>query len=100
MWELFHVLPLLIGRSVAPVDMRHYQCFLQLQQIAAIVCSPVIAVPQIAFLRVIIRDYLRELKSLYPHQNLVPKFHYLIHIPTIIERYYSKDIYTCVLITI
>lgn len=36
MWELFHVMPLLIGAEIAPDD-QQYQCFLLLQDVASIV---------------------------------------------------------------
>ncbi len=85
MWELFHILPLIIGEEV-PHEDQHYDCFMQLQEIAAILFSPVVAAEQIPFLRIKIQGYLEQLKTLYPTHSLPPKSHYLVHTPTLIKR--------------
>ena len=87
MWELFHILPLLLFRSVPPSN-QHYLCFMKLQQISMIICSPVISIHQIPFLRILIREYLEEVAHLYSI-ILPPKFHYLVHVPSLIERLVS-----------
>ena len=86
MWELFHILPFIIGKDM-PSDDPHYACFMVLNDIATILFSPVIAPDQIPFLRLQIREYLEQFTSLYPHRPLTPKCHYLIHTPTLIKRY-------------
>ena len=37
MWQLFHILPLLIVGDIAPSD-QHYKCFMLLQDIACVLC--------------------------------------------------------------
>ena len=86
MWELFYVMPLLIGAEIAPDD-QQYQCFLLLQDVASIMCSPIIAVEQIPLLRLMIHEYLEIFKFLYPGRPLTPKLHYLLHVLTLIRRY-------------
>ena len=87
MWELFHILPLLLFRSVPPSN-QHYLCFMKLQQISMIIFSPVISINQIPFLRILISEYLEEVAHLYSI-ILPPKFHYLVHVPSLIERLVS-----------
>ena len=85
MWELFHILPLLIGDDF-PDDDDHYHCFLQLQSIATILFSSTVAMDQVPFLRLQIQEYLQNVKYIYPHYDLPPKSHYLVHVPSLINR--------------
>lgn len=87
MWELFHILPLLLFKSVTPSN-QHYLCFMKLQQISMIICSPVISIHQIPFLQILTSEYLEEVTHLYS-AVLPPKFHYLVHVPSLIERLVS-----------
>ena len=66
---------------------EHYLCFMRLQQVAALVLSPSFSVHEIPFIRILIEEYLTEMKALYPWLNLPPKLHYLVHIPALIEGY-------------
>ena len=91
-WELFYILPFVIGKDMPPDD-AHYACFKQLNDIATIVFSPVIADDQISLLRLYIEQYLDQFTSLYPQQPLTPKFHYLVHIPSLIRRYHVMHMY-------
>lgn len=86
MWELFHILPIILGEDIPPGD-NHYECFMKLQSISAIVFSPAIALDQVPLLQLEIRQYLEEFKAMYPQRKLTPKDHYLVHIPALINRY-------------
>ena len=86
MWQLFHMIPLLIGDRI-PSDDDHYKCFMLLQEISAILCTDVVTVDHPPYLRVLIAEYLSEFVRLYPERPLTPKFHYLVHCPTFMERY-------------
>ena len=83
MWELFHVMPLIIG---CYGEVYVILCFMRLQHIAALILSPSVSAGQIPFIRILIGEYLAEVKALYPWLNLLPKLHYLVHIPTLIVR--------------
>lgn len=86
MWELFHILPIILGEDIPPGD-NHYECFMKLQSISAIVFSPAIALDPVPLLQLEIRQYLEEFKAMYPQRKLTPKDHYLVHIPALINRY-------------
>jgi len=85
MWQLFHILPLLIGGDIAPSD-QHYKCFMLLQDIACVLCSLVITLEQIPLLCIMIHDYFEMFTALYPNRPLTPKCHYLVHLPGLIQR--------------
>jgi hypothetical protein len=85
MWQLFNLIPLLIGDRIPRGD-EHYQCFMLLQEISAILCADALPVEQPAYLRILIAEYLSEMVRLYPHKPLTPKFHYLLHCPSLMKR--------------
>ena len=84
-WQLFHILPLLIG-DLVPVGDAHYINFMALQEISAILCADVITADQLAYLQILIQEYLSNLTSLYPDVSLTPKCHYLVHCPSFLKR--------------
>ena len=87
MWQLFHMIPLFLC-DILPVESRQYNCFLLLQEIAAIAFSPVLSREQIGYLEVLIQQYLETFKDiLLPYKPLPPKCHYLIHLPRMIRRF-------------
>lgn len=86
MWQLFHILPFVIGSDM-PNNDPHYECFMMLTDMASILFSPIIAKGQIPFLRLLIKEYLERFTTLYPGRPLTPKFHYLVHTPSLILRY-------------
>lgn len=63
---------------------------MQLCEMSSIALSPVIAVDQIPYLTILIKQYMEQFKTLYPHKSLTPKCHYLVHIPSLIKRYDLK----------
>ena len=65
MWELFHILPIILGEDIAPGD-NHYECFMQLQSISTTVFSPAIALDQVPLLQLEIQQYLEGFKAMYP----------------------------------
>ena len=85
MWELFHLLPFVIGTDM-PNNDTHYACFMLLNDVASILFSPIIAKDQIPLLKLLIKEYLEKFTILYPHRPLTPKFHYLVHVPNLIIR--------------
>ena len=58
-----------------------------LQQIVQIIYSPVITSITIEELRTLISDHLSLFKQLFPESNILPKQHYMIHIPSMIEMF-------------
>lgn len=55
-----------------------------LQEIVALVCAHEISQNQIAYLRILIQDYLYHRKESFPTYPLRPKHHFLLHYPHLI----------------
>ena len=86
MWELVNIFPFIVANDMPPDD-DHHNCFMLLSDNATIMFSPVVAKDQIPLLKLMIKEYLEQFSTLYPHCPLTPKCHYLVHIPTLIRRY-------------
>ena len=79
-------LPLLIADKIPPADENWYSIVL-LIKICQIALSPVVTPNTVPYLRVLIEEKLYLLHTLYPESTLKPKMHYLIHLPSQIERH-------------
>ena len=85
-WCLGRFIPLLVGDKV-PEDDERWMNYLTLLHIMEFVFAPAINQGQIGYLEMLIEDFLYEFSRLYPDRPLLPKMHYLIHIPNWIRRY-------------
>ena len=82
---LLHLLPLLLGDSLRGNEL--FACLLLLHDICAVILPPLIMEDQVPYLRLLIQEYLHELKRQYGI-NLTPKCHFLVHFPQQIIRYF------------
>ena len=62
-----------------------YPLITQLIAICQIVFSPVVSLPTINLLKLLIGEHLNNFKKQFPDVNIIPKQHYLIHIPRMIK---------------
>ena len=85
MWCLARFLPLIIGDKV-PEEDEYWMHFLKLLDIVDYVFAPLTTPDKAAYIAVLMEDFLTEFSSLYPDRSLTPKMHYMIHIPSWIER--------------
>lgn len=84
-WCFLRLLPLLVGDRIKnPCDNEIWQLILQLREIVKHVCAPAITAGQVAYLKVIIEEYIYYRKKLFPDHPLKPKHHYLCHYPELI----------------
>ena len=79
-------LPLLIADQIPDTD-DNWHSILVLIKICQIALSPVVTPDTVPYLRVLIEEKLYLLHHLYPESTLKPKMHYLIHLPSQIERH-------------
>ena len=105
MWNLAVYLPIFIGDEI-PDDDDEWECYLLLLDILKICVSCVLSVDIIDYLKVLIELYLNTFRDCYPHMNIIPKQHYLIHLPTqmlkyvmYVHMYYFVHTYTYVYVT-
>lgn len=81
---------MLIGEKIkSPGDNQTWQLALQLREIVSLICAPAISAGQIAYLRVLIDEYLHFRKQAFPGQPLKPKHHYVSHYPGLIIRLWT-----------
>lgn len=78
-WNFLRLLPLIIGDRVHEPQDKVWQLALQLKDIVDLTCAQTISRSQIAYLDVLIQEYLDSRKTLFPDNNLRPKHHYLSH---------------------
>lgn len=63
-----------------------WQIIMQLGEIVELVCAPAITAVQVAYLKVIIEEYIYYKRRLFPHV-MKPKHHYLCHYPELIIHF-------------
>ena len=74
-------LPLMIGDLVVETD-EEWECFLLFLEILQICVSSVFSTDLVQYLALLIDMYLSSFRECYPHKNVIPKQHYLIHFPS------------------
>ena len=68
-------------------DSEVWQLILQLREIVDLVCAPIISTGQIAYLQVLIEEYLQIRKETFGDHPLKPKHQYLCHYPELIVQF-------------
>ena len=85
-WCLARFLPLLIG-DLVPEDDGKWHNFLVLLKIIEYCFAPVITVDKTTYLELLIEEFLTDFVKHYPERSLIPKMHYLVHVPSWIRRF-------------
>ena len=83
MWVLSRYFPLMVGSKVPPDD-RKWMNFQQLLEISRYLFAPSIHLDDLGLLDVLITEHHRQFLILYPHINVIPKMHFLLHYPRLI----------------
>ncbi|RVE61678.1 hypothetical protein OJAV_G00174850 [Oryzias javanicus] len=78
-------IPLIFG-DIIPAGNKHWELLLLLLQIMNIVFSPSLTLGMTLYLKNLIVDHHKLFKHLYPHRNLIPKHHFMIHYPSSIRK--------------
>ena len=84
-WSLCRLLPVMVGHKI-PEDNMHWLHYLELLEILDIVCAPIVHKNTPALLQMIIESNVTSFVSLYPTASVIPKIHYLLHLPRYIEK--------------
>lgn len=85
MWTLARMLPVMIGHLV-PEDIQQWIHYLQLLDIVDLIFSPIMRPGVPGYLEVLIEENLEDFIEIYS-SPMIPKMHYLIHIPRFLSRY-------------
>ena len=83
MYILGRLLPLLMGRFV-PEGNTKWENYLLLLQIADYLLAPEIHPDEVAHVKVLIEDHHSAFTNLYPDASVIPKMHYMVHMPRLI----------------
>lgn len=86
MWCLFRFLPIMIG-DLVDEGLQNWHCFKKLWNIVQLCMAPSIKKDDVAYLRILIQEHHMLFKDLYPNASIIPKMHFLIHVPDDILRY-------------
>lgn len=88
-WCLIRLLPVIICDVVGTEneDDPVWQLFLLLHDIVEIVCAPKLKDSDIAYLSILIDEYLEDRLSCFPDEKLKPKHHFLKHYPKLILQF-------------
>ena len=80
MWLLGRILPAMVGNFVPESD-EHWRNLVLLLQITDYLLSPRITQDDAAFLQYQIAEHHQQFVNLYPNQSIIPKMHYMVHMP-------------------
>ena len=81
MWFLAHMLPLFLGGKVN-CNEPHWNTFISLLEIMGICLAHKVTFSSIINLKRLIKEHLTLYKSVYTDARILPKQHYLVHLPT------------------
>ena len=80
MWLLGRILPLVIGECI-PEDDGRWMLYLQMMDIVDILFSPTTSEDHAIYLSTLINDHHEDFARLYPDSNIIPKMHFMVHMP-------------------
>ena len=86
--------PFIVGPMV-DLENQYYKFILELIELVNLIFAPVITTLGIEDLKAKIDFHLTQFKVLFPEMNLLPKHHYLIHIPRSILRTNHQILLLC-----
>ena len=86
MWTLGRMLPVMIGHFVPQRD-EHWMHYIELLDIVDLIFSPILHPSTPGYLEVTIEENLEMFATLYGKDRILPKMHFLIHVPRLLERY-------------
>ena len=81
MLVLARVLPFVIGDKI-PEECEQWECYLMLLDIIEIAISLKFSKSTVSYLRILIEEHHLNSTDLYPHFNVIPNMHYMVHYPS------------------
>lgn len=85
MWLLGRILPLVIGDLVPRGDAK-WESFITIMKIVDILFAPAITMDLLGYLEQMIEGHHHGFKQLYPGQSIIPKMHFMVHMPRLMKQ--------------
>ena len=86
MWLFSRILPIMIGDKI-PEDDQYWVNFLRVLEIADRLFSPNLEEDDAAYLQALICDHHEEFCHNYPDESIIPKMHFMVHMPCLMIQY-------------
>lgn len=86
MWLLARILPLLLI-DLVDTNSSHWTLLTSLLEVMSIVFAGKISLESVAYLRNAVAEHLQLFKRLFEDVNIIPKQHYLVHLPSLIFKF-------------
>lgn len=86
-WNLLRLLPVLIGDKIQNHEDEVWQLALHLKDIVELICAQKISLSQIAYVDILIKEYLELRKLMFPESKLKPKHHFLCHYSALLLKF-------------
>ena len=87
MWLLSTVLPFILAEFVDTTS-DQWRCLISIIELMSLCLAHKISLTTIVYLKRAIKEHLQLFKSLYGNMcNIIPKQHYLIHLPSLIFKF-------------
>lgn len=83
MWLFARTLPSLVGSFIPPDD-ENWENFCKFISITQLLFAPRLRLNDLATLQELIMSHHQQFVGLYPNHSVIPKLHYLIHMPRLI----------------
>ena len=80
MWLLGRIFPLIIGEYVPENDER-WRLYLNMMNIVDILFAPNTTTDHATYLATLIDDHHHDFCELYPQSSIIPKMHFMVHMP-------------------
>ena len=91
MWTLGRLLPVMIGHII-PEDNTHWLHYLEILDIMDLLFSPFVRPETPGYLEVLLEQNLQAFLDLYPDHSILPKMHFLTHMPNFLARFVLCDL--------
>ena len=79
-------------------DDKHWHLYLQLMEIVDLLFCPKTSHDHAAYLTALISDHHSEFCQLYPGKSIIPKMHFMVHMPKLMIRYSFSNTISVILI--
>ena len=86
MWCLARLLPLVIG-GLIPEQNLYWDNFILMLKITDYIFAPVTSADIAMYVKDLILEHHQTFRELYPNASIIPKMHYMLHLPEWMIRY-------------